>query len=369
MSKPVDLGPDHRRRREERRHGRGPGQQVRGLRRLDQRASSPAPAARSPPSTDKGIDADASTSTPRPARGGRASSEKLRRLPRRARPTCRSRTEGTAGATFGGAAGAFMVNWTYIWTNYDETQPEVKDDLGFARYPQTVEGEESGPPYGGIGVGVSGVLRAHRRGDGRDRVHHQRRRTRASTPSSPATCRPARPATTTPRSPEIYPQELARPVPGEPRRGRAAHASRRTGATSRAGSRASGTRRASVDNHDPAGLEVLHRATCCTEGACCEHHRGRAPRPGAEDRTPPRQRTWQRPGPRGEPARAASLVAPAVIVMLLVTAWPMIQALYLSLFRYRLTNPGRHASSSASSNYGTVLTDPPVLVGHAGTPC
>lgn len=63
--------------------------------------------------------------------------------------------EGTAGGTFGGDQGAFMVNWTYIWTNYDETQPEVKKDLGFARYPQTTEGEESRPPYGGIGVGVS----------------------------------------------------------------------------------------------------------------------------------------------------------------------------------------------------------------------
>ena len=33
------------------------------------------------------------------------------------------------------------------------------------------------------------------------------------------------------------------------------------------------------------------------------------------------------------------LVAPAVVMMLLVTAWPMGQALYLSLFRYRLTAP------------------------------
>ena len=63
--------------------------------------------------------------------------------------------EGTAGATFGGPQGAFMVNWTYIWTNYDATQPEVKDDLAFTRYPQSTEGEESRPPYGGIGVGVS----------------------------------------------------------------------------------------------------------------------------------------------------------------------------------------------------------------------
>jgi trehalose/maltose transport system permease protein len=33
------------------------------------------------------------------------------------------------------------------------------------------------------------------------------------------------------------------------------------------------------------------------------------------------------------------LVAPAVILMLLVTAWPMIDAIYLSLFRYQLTAP------------------------------
>ena len=33
------------------------------------------------------------------------------------------------------------------------------------------------------------------------------------------------------------------------------------------------------------------------------------------------------------------LVAPAVVMMVLVTAWPMLQALYLSLFRYRLTAP------------------------------
>lgn len=63
--------------------------------------------------------------------------------------------EGTAGGTFGGDQGAFLVNWTYIWTNYDATQPDVKEDMGFARYPQSTEGEESRPPYGGIGIGVS----------------------------------------------------------------------------------------------------------------------------------------------------------------------------------------------------------------------
>jgi multiple sugar transport system substrate-binding protein len=67
--------------------------------------------------------------------------------------------EGTSGATFGGPQGAFMVNWTYIWTNYDKTQPEVKQDLGFTRYPRSTQGEASRPPYGGIGVGVSAYSR------------------------------------------------------------------------------------------------------------------------------------------------------------------------------------------------------------------
>ena len=63
--------------------------------------------------------------------------------------------EGTAGSTFGSDQGSFLVNWTYIWHNYDETAPDVAKDIGYTRYPQTVEGEESRPPYGGIGIGVS----------------------------------------------------------------------------------------------------------------------------------------------------------------------------------------------------------------------
>jgi len=50
------------------------------------------------------------------------------------------------------------------------------------------------------------------------------------------------------------------------------------------------------------------------------------------------------------------LVAPAVVMMLLVTAWPMIQALYLSLFRYRLTAPSDREFIGID-NYVTVLTD------------
>jgi multiple sugar transport system permease protein len=50
------------------------------------------------------------------------------------------------------------------------------------------------------------------------------------------------------------------------------------------------------------------------------------------------------------------LVAPAVVLMLLVTAWPMIQALYLSLFRYRLTAPDDREFVGVG-NYLTILSD------------
>ncbi|GGF54286.1 ABC transporter permease [Marmoricola endophyticus] len=50
------------------------------------------------------------------------------------------------------------------------------------------------------------------------------------------------------------------------------------------------------------------------------------------------------------------LVAPAVILMVLVTAYPMLQALYLSLFKYRLTTPDDRQFVGLG-NYATVLTD------------
>jgi trehalose/maltose transport system permease protein len=50
------------------------------------------------------------------------------------------------------------------------------------------------------------------------------------------------------------------------------------------------------------------------------------------------------------------LVAPALILMVLVTAYPMLQALYLSLFRYRLTTPDDKGFVGLG-NYVTILTD------------
>jgi multiple sugar transport system permease protein len=59
---------------------------------------------------------------------------------------------------------------------------------------------------------------------------------------------------------------------------------------------------------------------------------------------------------RAENRLGQRLVLPAVILMLVVTAWPMIQAVYLSMFRYRLTTPD-DKEFVWFQNYGTVLTD------------
>lgn len=59
---------------------------------------------------------------------------------------------------------------------------------------------------------------------------------------------------------------------------------------------------------------------------------------------------------RAENRLALKLVAPAVIMMLLVTAYPMGRALYLSLYQYRLTAPDDRRFVGLQ-NYATVLTD------------
>jgi multiple sugar transport system permease protein len=50
------------------------------------------------------------------------------------------------------------------------------------------------------------------------------------------------------------------------------------------------------------------------------------------------------------------LAGPAFVVMLLVTAYPILQAVYYSLFSYRLTDP-ENRSFRGLGNYGVILTD------------
>jgi multiple sugar transport system substrate-binding protein len=101
----------------------------------------------------KGVDADVTINSP----AGEDAAKVIEDLAnsKAAPPDLSIAQEGQAGATFGTPQGAFMVNWTYIWHNYDTTQPDVAKDIGYAMYPETVEGKTSRPPYGGIGIGVS----------------------------------------------------------------------------------------------------------------------------------------------------------------------------------------------------------------------
>jgi multiple sugar transport system permease protein len=50
------------------------------------------------------------------------------------------------------------------------------------------------------------------------------------------------------------------------------------------------------------------------------------------------------------------LAGPAFVIMLLVTAYPIVQAVYYSLFNYRLTDP-QNRSFIGLGNYGVILTD------------
>jgi len=77
--------------------------------------------------------------------------------------------------------------------------------------------------------------------------------------------------------------------------------------------------------------------------------------------TAPRTERKQKPEvsdrARAETRLGQKLVAPAIVLMLVVTAFPMIRALYLSLFNYSLTAP-EDREFVGLGNYLTALTDP-----------
>lgn len=75
--------------------------------------------------------------------------------------------------------------------------------------------------------------------------------------------------------------------------------------------------------------------------------------PNAVAKTP--QRVTDRS--RAETRLGQKLVAPAIVVMLVVTAFPMLRALYLSVYNYSLTAP-EDREFVGLNNYLTALTDP-----------
>ncbi len=94
---------------------------------------------------------------------GRKAAEIIKELAdsKAAQPDLTVSNEGTSlGQMFPkDGAGEFMVNWTFVYKNYeglvgDSLTDQQFADLGWARYPQTVAGEASKPPVGGIDIGV-----------------------------------------------------------------------------------------------------------------------------------------------------------------------------------------------------------------------
>ncbi len=79
--------------------------------------------------------------------------------------------------------------------------------------------------------------------------------------------------------------------------------------------------------------------------------------PGSEKEAPARRgRQHLTDRARAEHRLGWMLAGPAFVVMLLVTAYPILQAVYDSLFDFRLTDPDNR-SFTGLGNYGVILTD------------
>ena len=75
-------------------------------------------------------------------------------------PALSTADEEAARALFQGSTGGFMVNWPYVWRAENAAVSDgslganVLADIGWARYPQSVQGMPSKPPLGGIDIGI-----------------------------------------------------------------------------------------------------------------------------------------------------------------------------------------------------------------------
>ncbi|MGH9037890.1 MAG: extracellular solute-binding protein, partial [Acidimicrobiia bacterium] len=98
---------------------------------------------------------------------GRQGAAVIQRLARSraADPGLSSADEEAARAAFQGERGGYMTNWPYVYGAAQEAVADgsldqaVLDDIGWARYPRVVPGQESQPPLGGINLAVSAFSR------------------------------------------------------------------------------------------------------------------------------------------------------------------------------------------------------------------
>lgn len=93
---------------------------------------------------------------------GEKAAEIIRALARSsvADPQLDTSTEETARLGFQAATGGFMTNWPYVYAaaqaavTEGSLPAEFMDDIGWARFPQTIAGTQSAPPLGGIHLGI-----------------------------------------------------------------------------------------------------------------------------------------------------------------------------------------------------------------------
>ena len=142
---------------------------------------------------------------------------------------------------------------------------------------------------------------------------------------------------------------------------RAAHPDAVLGNESPSACSAPGTPPSQLDpSSDPAAAQQLILDVICRGGACCDHHDGADDPVGAG--SPALE--GEAVGPlQGRAAARLDAGRPAFIVMLAVTAYPILNALWLSLFGYRLTAPDDRRFVGLS-NYWVVLSD-----SSGGRPC
>ncbi|MBG6215982.1 multiple sugar transport system permease protein [Arthrobacter sp. CAN_A6] len=81
--------------------------------------------------------------------------------------------------------------------------------------------------------------------------------------------------------------------------------------------------------------------------------------PGVATRDTPKKKSTQHYSDRARAERKLGwvLAGPAFVIMLLVTAYPILQAIYESLFQFRLTAPDEREFIGLG-NYAVILTDP-----------
>jgi trehalose/maltose transport system substrate-binding protein len=108
--------------------------------------------------TEKGKDATVTIDSP----AGKAAATVIQKLAHSTAvsATLSTDTEEQSRSLFNSDKGGFMLNWPYIWqANISDAgkgviPKTILDDVGYARYPQVTAGQQSKPPFGGIGLAI-----------------------------------------------------------------------------------------------------------------------------------------------------------------------------------------------------------------------